>query len=117
MVVYHKITYFLDKSNALGVIYLAISKAFDTMPHEMWIRRYLGTGVRSVLGDFADDSKLGSITNVKHVVIIQEKVDKLVEWRIRNRMKFNSMKCKAMYLETNKKGVSYIRLAYIELSQ
>ncbi|CAM5174269.1 unnamed protein product [Natator depressus] len=68
----------------------------------------LGTKSGSVLIKFADDTKLGGIANLeKDRDIIQEDLDDLVNWSNSNRMKFNSEKCKVMYLGINNKNFSY----------
>ncbi|CAM5150473.1 unnamed protein product [Natator depressus] len=68
----------------------------------------LGTRSGSVLIKFADDTKLGGIANLeKDRDTLQEDLDDLVNWSNRNRMKFNSEKCKVMHLGINNKNFSY----------
>ncbi|CAM5097898.1 unnamed protein product [Natator depressus] len=162
---FENVTDFLDKGNAVDLIYLDFSKASDTVPHgellvkldkmginrkiERWIRNWLkgrlqrvllkgklsrrrevtsgvpqgsvlgpilfnlfitdlGTKSGSALIKFADDTKLGGIANLeKDRNILQEDLDDLVNWSNSNRMKFNSEKCKVMYLGINNKNFSY----------
>uniref|UniRef100_A0A8C3PDM1 Reverse transcriptase domain-containing protein n=1 Tax=Chrysemys picta bellii TaxID=8478 RepID=A0A8C3PDM1_CHRPI len=162
---FEKVTDFLDKGNAVDLIYLDFSKAFDTIPHEellvklekmgidmkiqRWIRNWLkgrlqrvilkgelsgwrevtsgvpqgsvlgpilfnlfitdlGTKCRSGLIKFADDTKLAGIANSeKDQDILQGDLDDLVNWSNRNRMKFNSEKCKVMHLGMTNKNFSY----------
>ncbi|CAM4321681.1 unnamed protein product [Lepidochelys kempii] len=162
---FERVTDFLDKGNAVDLIYLDFSKAFDTVPHgellvkldkmginrkiERWIGNWLkgrlqrvllkgelsgwrevtsgvpqgsvlgpilfnlfiadlGTKSGSVLIKFADDTKLGGIANLeKDRDTLQEDLDDLVNWSNRNRMKFNSEKCKVMHLGINNKNFSY----------
>ncbi|CAM4653297.1 unnamed protein product [Lepidochelys kempii] len=68
----------------------------------------LGTKSGSVLIKFGDHTKLGGIANLERDRdIIQEDLDDLVNWSNRNRMKFNSEKCKVMHLGINNKNISY----------
>uniref|UniRef100_A0A8C3FC47 Reverse transcriptase domain-containing protein n=1 Tax=Chrysemys picta bellii TaxID=8478 RepID=A0A8C3FC47_CHRPI len=162
---FEKVTDLLDKGNAVDLIYLDFSKAFDTVPHEQllvklekmgldmkiqwWIRNWLmgrlqrvvlkgelsgwrevtsgvpqgsvlgpilfnlfitdlGTNCRSGLIKFADDTKLGGIANSEEDRdILQGDFNDLVNWSNRNRMKFNSEKCKVMHLGMTNKNFSY----------
>uniref|UniRef100_A0A8C3IEJ8 Reverse transcriptase domain-containing protein n=1 Tax=Chrysemys picta bellii TaxID=8478 RepID=A0A8C3IEJ8_CHRPI len=162
---FEKVTDLLDKGNAVDLIYLDFSKAFDTVPHEellvklekmgidmkiqRWIRNWLmgrmqrvvlkgelsgwrevtsgvpqgsvlgpilfnlfitdlGTDCRSGLIKFADDTKLGGVANSEEDRdILQGDLNELVNWSIRNRMKFNSEKCKVMHLGMTNNNFSY----------
>uniref|UniRef100_A0A452GZ21 Reverse transcriptase domain-containing protein n=1 Tax=Gopherus agassizii TaxID=38772 RepID=A0A452GZ21_9SAUR len=162
---FEKVTDYLDKGNAVDIIYLDFSKAFDTVPHGellvklekmgmnmkvvSWIRNWLkgrlqrvvlkgelsgwkevtsgvpqgsvlgpilfnlfitdlGTKSGNVLIKFADDTKLGGIANTeKDRDTIQEDLNHLVNWSNRNRMKYNSEKCKVMHLGINNKNFGY----------
>lgn len=53
-------------------------------------------------------TNLGGLANTEQVlIIIQEKLDNLVEWSNKTALKINSMKCKVMFLGTNTKNFCY----------
>ncbi|CAM4385864.1 unnamed protein product [Lepidochelys olivacea] len=79
----------------------------------------LGTESGNVLIKFADDMKLGGITNTESDRdILQEDLDDLVNWSNSNRMKFNSEKCKVMHLGINNKNFCYkLGMHHLEVTE
>uniref|UniRef100_A0A8C3F5V5 Reverse transcriptase domain-containing protein n=1 Tax=Chrysemys picta bellii TaxID=8478 RepID=A0A8C3F5V5_CHRPI len=68
----------------------------------------LGTDCKSGLIKFADDTKVGGVVNSEEDRdILQGDLNELVNWSIRNRMKFNSEKCKVMHLGMTNNNFSY----------
>ena len=61
-----------------------------------------------ILRKFADDTKLGKIIlTVEDGKVLQDCLDKLVEWADKWGMKFNTGKCKVMHIGTSNQEIQY----------
>ena len=69
----------------------------------------LDGGILSRLLKFADDTKtFGKVRNGVEARILQEDLDRLVDWAERWGMDFNTRKCKVMHVGRNSLGTEYV---------
>ena len=45
---FNKVTSLVDAGNAVGIVYLDFSKAFDKVPHDILVRKLVNTGLDKV---------------------------------------------------------------------
>ncbi|GAB0183508.1 mitochondrial enolase superfamily member 1 [Grus japonensis] len=65
-------------------------------------------GLEGVVSKFADDSKLGgAVDSVEGGEALQRDLDKLENWAITNRMRFNKGKCQILHLGRCNPGYTY----------
>ncbi|GAB0190793.1 mitochondrial enolase superfamily member 1 [Grus japonensis] len=68
----------------------------------------LDVGLEGVVSEFADDTKLGgAVDSVKGGEALQRDLDRLGNWAITNRMRFNKRKCWILYLGRGNPGYTY----------
>jgi len=62
----------------------------------------LDKGIVSTLSKYADDSKLGGVSDTPEgCAAIHQDVDRLESWSGRNQMRFNKSKCRVLHLGRN----------------
>ncbi|GAB0207026.1 mitochondrial enolase superfamily member 1 [Grus japonensis] len=65
-------------------------------------------GLEGVVSKFADDTKLGgAVDSVKGGEALQRDLDRLENWAITNRMRFNKGKCRILHLGRGNPGYTY----------
>ncbi|GAB0203202.1 hypothetical protein GRJ2_002785800 [Grus japonensis] len=95
---YDKVTHLVDQGKPADVIFLDFSKAFDTVSHRL----------EGVVNKFADDTKLGgAVDSVEGGEALQRDLDRLENWAITNRMRFNKGKCRILHLGRGSPGYTY----------
>ncbi|GAB0179949.1 mitochondrial enolase superfamily member 1 [Grus japonensis] len=68
----------------------------------------LDVGLEDVVSKFADDTKLGgAIDSVEGGEALQRDLDRLENWAITNRMRFNKGKCRILHLGRGNPGYTY----------
>ncbi|GAB0175575.1 mitochondrial enolase superfamily member 1 [Grus japonensis] len=68
----------------------------------------LDVGLEGVVSKFADDTKLGgAVDSVKGGEALQSDLDRLENWAITNRMRFNKGKCQILHLGRGNPGYTY----------
>ncbi|GAB0179113.1 mitochondrial enolase superfamily member 1 [Grus japonensis] len=69
----------------------------------------LDVGLEGVVSKFADDAKLGgAVDSVEGGEALQRDLDRLENWAITNRMRFNRGKCQILHLGRDNPGYTYI---------
>ena len=58
-------------------------------------------GIESTLSKFADDTKLGGLTNTPEGCVTIQDLDRLESWAERNSMRFSKSKCRVIHLARN----------------
>ncbi|GAB0184199.1 mitochondrial enolase superfamily member 1 [Grus japonensis] len=67
-----------------------------------------GAGLEGVVSKFADDTKLGgAVDSVEGGEALQRDPDRLENWAITNRMRFNKGKSRILHLERGNPGYTY----------
>ncbi|GAB0209704.1 mitochondrial enolase superfamily member 1 [Grus japonensis] len=65
-------------------------------------------GLEGVVNKFADDTKLGgAVDSIKGGEALQRDLDRLENWAITNRMRFNKGKCRILHLGRGNPGYTY----------
>ncbi|GAB0204012.1 mitochondrial enolase superfamily member 1 [Grus japonensis] len=68
----------------------------------------LDVGLEGVVSKFVDDTKLGgAVDSVKGGEALQRDLDRLENWAITNRMRFNKGKCRILHLGRGNPGYTY----------
>ncbi|GAB0188372.1 mitochondrial enolase superfamily member 1 [Grus japonensis] len=68
----------------------------------------LDVGLEGVMSKFADDTKLGgAVHSVEGGEALQRDLDRLENWAITNRMRFNKGKCRILHLGRGNPGYTY----------
>ncbi|GAB0194103.1 unconventional myosin-Vc [Grus japonensis] len=66
------------------------------------------TGLEGVVSKFADDTKLGgAVDSIEGGEALQRDLDRLENWAITNRMRFNKGKCRILHLGRGSPGYTY----------
>ncbi|GAB0188627.1 hypothetical protein GRJ2_001328000 [Grus japonensis] len=66
------------------------------------------TGLEGVVSKFAHDTKLGgAVDSVEGGEALQRDLDRLENWAITNRMRFNKAKCQILHLGRGNPGYTY----------
>ncbi|GAB0179064.1 hypothetical protein GRJ2_000371700 [Grus japonensis] len=66
-------------------------------------------GLEGVVSKFVDDTKLGgAVDSVEGGEALQRDLDRLENWAITNRMRFNRGKCQILHLGRDNPGYTYI---------
>ncbi|PKU42162.1 hypothetical protein llap_7536 [Limosa lapponica baueri] len=86
------------------IIYLGLSKAFDTVPHDTLVSKLerdgFDSGIECTLSNFPDDTKLcGVLNTLEGQDAIQRDLGRLEKWAWANLIRFNKAKCKVLHMD------------------
>ncbi|GAB0181631.1 mitochondrial enolase superfamily member 1 [Grus japonensis] len=108
---YDKVTHLVDQGKPVDVIFLDFSKAFDTVSHSILLDKMSSIQLDKNIVRWVSNWLTGRAQRVMELVeggeALPRDLDRLENWAITNRMRFNKGKCWILHLGRGNPGYTY----------